>query len=128
MVADLNDADMRLVVLGERGCAGILKCWIEDKGSCNHKRSHAESHQPTAVAGKRSRWVFFIERADGSLIHLHPNDNEATVDHCEVGSWGHGAFKHYKDKDVKETLKFVGAKHAKISDDDLECYTPQSLS
>ena len=31
MVANLNDADIRLVVLGERGCAGILKRWIEDK-------------------------------------------------------------------------------------------------
>ena len=60
----------------------------------------------------------FIERADGSFIRLHPNDNEATVDYCEVGLWGHGAFKHFKDKGVNNTLKFDNANKANISDYD----------
>ena len=136
----MNEDDMRFVVFGERNCAETLSCWIEDTGNYDHKRSHAERHgrsewqrPTTAVAGKHSLWVFFIERSDGSVFSLHPNYNNVTVDYCNCGfnhrrrcppdeetpsngpggPWGPGTFTHFRNKGVDWTVRFDEAKPKK---------------
>ena len=73
-------------MLGERVCAVILNCWIEDEAHYDHKRSHAErpglsewQGSTTAVAAKHTEWKFFIERADSSVISLHPYYKDGKV-------------------------------------------------
>jgi hypothetical protein len=85
MVAQMDDASMRLVVEGpgatQPGVAGpqnrsrgLVSCSIQQTDKYDHKRHNAfpGAQQMFKV------WYFILVRSDGSSVTLHPNYSDAT--------------------------------------------------
>ena len=124
MIAQLDETSMRIVVCGKnsRSC-GLIGCYIAPRPhSYDHKR-----HKMLFTAEKERRevklpvWDFVIERSDGTALRLHPQRSTTKVETFRVngpaepveppsnghgGSWGAGAFKHYKNAQTELALRF----------------------
>ena len=139
MVAQLDDASMRLVVCGPEGRSrGLVGCSFAVRpGSYDHKRSHMM--RETTGRGPNVRlpiWDFVLHREDGSGIRLHPhwsrphqpgrkNKSDPFVDsfdmdgHAEPvevpragygGSDGRGTYRWQLRLGNAQTLRFDGRK------------------
>ncbi len=125
MVAQLDEASMRLVVEGGPVCSlGIIACALQQTQVYDHKRHHAEVQNGTAVAGtKHFIWDFVLIRDDNTYTALHPNFANTKVE-CKVhirpdgelpatglgGTSGRGTFQHFLKKDVDCVLRFDAGK------------------
>ncbi len=122
MVAQLDDASMEFVVIGEGRSRGLVGCDMAIRpGSYDHSRHHqfeeggriaAARHGYQGGATRLPTWDFVLRREDGSAIRLHPQWSTLKVltflaeGHAEpveppkagLGkSDGRGTYKKYKD-------------------------------
>ncbi len=138
MVAQLVDADMRKVVVGESNDdanRSLIRCMIEKSGVYDHKRHFAARQRNEELDEDKYVWNFVLERDDGSLVSLHPNFKGPNVE-CQFGGWrgddgerpgsgkggtsGKGTYRHFATKYTDVTLRFDARKNGKG--------TPQSRS
>ena len=124
MVAQLDEASMRLVVEGEDPVRsrGLVSCKLEKSDRYDHKRAHADPGGQHMY----KTWDFILERDDGSKIALHPNYSSTEFECLHVlgpsysdheiprtglgGTSGPRTFKYFVGKHVKTTLRFDGGK------------------
>ena len=129
MVAQMARESMEWVVEGpEHRSRGIVQCMIQQSNTYDHKR-HFALKEKLKNAGQPIpedmlyEWFFILTRDDGSFVALRPNYSDTKIpchwtavaelqDPGEVpktglgGSSGRGTYTHFKEKNVKKTLRF----------------------
>jgi hypothetical protein len=121
MVAQMDDASMRLVVEGpEKRSRGLVSCRLQQTDRYDHKRHYACADKKVML----KVWDFILIRDDGTQVCVHPNYSDTQfsckygvpeTDH-EVprtgpgGTNGPGTYKHFKNKQVDATLRFDARK------------------
>ena len=77
LVAQMDDASMKLVVLGPEGTnrsRGLVRCWLKKSVVFDHTRPAAVYQEGRRVVRSRfADWYFILERDDGTMCGVRPS-------------------------------------------------------